>query len=110
MEILWQNGPMLVKDIQKLYEDPKPHINTVSTIVRILEDKGFVGHESMGKTYKYHALMSKEGFRKKTLKNVMSKYFNNSYRELVSSLIVKENLSVEEFKSLIELIEKAHKK
>ena len=110
MEFFWKNGPMLVKDIQKEYEEPRPHINTISTIVRILEDKGFVGHESLGKKYRYYALIDKDKFRKMTLKGVICKYFNNSYRDMVSSLIGKEDLSIKEFRDLIEQVEKAHEK
>lgn len=110
MTLLWENGAMFVKDIQETYSDPKPHINTISTIIRILEDKGMVGHESLGKTYKYHALVSKENFRGKTLNGIVSKYFNNSHLEIVSSFIKKEDISIEELRQLIEQIEQAHKK
>ncbi|MDR2956122.1 MAG: BlaI/MecI/CopY family transcriptional regulator [Prevotella sp.] len=110
MEFFWEKGSMTIKEIQKEYEEPQPHINTISTIVRILEDKDFVGHDSIGKMYRYYALMSKDEFRKKTLKGVVSKYFNNSYQEVVSCLINKEGLSVEELKKLIELVENAHQK
>lgn len=110
MTILWENGPMFVKDIQKLYDVPRPHINTISTIIRILEEKGFIGHQSFGKTYRYYALMSKEDFSKRTLKTVISKYFNNSYLDVVSSFIKKEDISIDELKELIDQVENAHKK
>ena len=67
------------------YEEPKPHFNTLSTIVRGLEDKGFLSHHAYGNTYQYYAVVSEEDFRKRTLKNVISKYFNNSYLSAVSS-------------------------
>lgn len=110
MTLLWEQGPMLVKDIQELYDEPKPHVNTISTIIRILEDKGFVGHESLGKTYRYHALISKDDFSKKTLKGVICKYFDNSYLGVVSSLIGEEEISIKELRELIDKVEKAHKK
>jgi len=106
MTFLWEKGPMMVKDIQALYDDPQPHINTISTIIRILEDKGFVGHESLGRTYRYYALMDKQEFNKVTLKGIIRKYFNNSYLGVVSSLIKDEELSIEELKELIEEVEK----
>ncbi|WP_029904294.1 BlaI/MecI/CopY family transcriptional regulator [Prevotella sp. 10(H)] len=108
MEFFWQHGSMFVKDIQKLFDEPKPHINTISTMIRILEEKGFAGHESLGKTYRYHALISKDEYRKKTLKGVISKYFNNCYLDVVSSFITKEDVSIEELKSLIDQVEQAH--
>ncbi len=110
MTILWENGAMFVKDIQEKYEDPKPHINTISTIIRILEDKGMVGHESLGKTYRYHAAVSKDNYRRKSVNSIVEKYFNNSHLEIVSSFIKKEDISVDELRQLIERVEQAHKK
>ena len=110
MIFFWQKGPLFVKEIQDLYADPKPHINTISTIVRILEDKGFVGHESLGKTYRYFAIVSEEQFKNRTLKGVIQKYFNSSYLGAVSSLIQEEEISVDELKKFIEKVEKAHSK
>lgn len=110
MNFFWQKGPLFVKEIQDLYADPKPHINTISTIVRILEDKGFVGHESLGKTYRYFAAISEEQFRNRTLKGIIQKYFNSSYLGAVSSLIQEEEISVDELKKLVEKVEKAHSK
>lgn len=110
MNILWDNESMFVKDIQELYEEPKPHINTLSTIIRILEDKGIVGHESLGKTYKYYAIVSRESYRRKSVNNIVEKYFNNSHLEIVSSFIKKEDISIEELRDLIEQVERAHKK
>lgn len=110
MTILWENGSMFVKDIQEMYDEPKPHINTLSTIIRILEDKGMVGHESLGKTYKYHAVVSKENYSRKSVNTIVEKYFNNSHLEIVSSFIKKEDISIDELRQLIERVEKAHKK
>lgn len=110
MDFFWDKGSLFVKDIQDLYKEPKPHVNTISTIVRILEDKGFVGHESFGKTFRYHAQISKEEFRKGTLKSVINKYFNNSFLGAVSSLVDEEEISLDELKDLIEKVEQAHKK
>ena len=109
MNFFWQNGALLVKEIQDLYSLPKPHINTISTIVRILEDKGFVGHESLGKTYRYFAIVSEEQFKNRTLKGVVKKYFNSSYLGVVS-LIQEEEISLDELKKLIDKVEKAHSK
>jgi predicted transcriptional regulator len=110
MNLFWERGPLFVKEIQETYEEPRPHVNTLSTIARILEEKGFVGHEALGKTHRYRALIDREEYSKGTLRGVVGKYFNNSYLGVVSSLINEEKLSVEELKALIEQVEKAGKK
>lgn len=108
MGFFWVKGPLFVRQMLAFYDEPKPHFNTLSTIVRGLEEKGFLGHEAFGNTYQYHAIVSEEEFRKSTLKNVISKYFNNSYLNAVSSLVQEENISLEELKKLIADVEKAH--
>lgn len=71
MQLLWDNGPMYVRELVQLYPDPKPHVNTVSTVVRTLEEKGYVNHEAAGTGYKYFAVAQKEDFADKTLNNVI---------------------------------------
>ena len=83
MGFFWEKGPLFVKEMLAFYEEPKPHFNTLSTIVRGLEDKGFLAHYTFGNTYQYYPIVSEEDFRKGTLRNVISKYFNNSYHEIV---------------------------
>ena len=100
MFILWEIGKGFVKDIVDKFEEPKPAYNTVSTIIRILEKKEIVGHNSYGKTYEYYPLISKEEYSKFSLKNLVSNYFSNSYKHLVSFFAEKENLSVEELEEL----------
>ncbi|MDL2322808.1 BlaI/MecI/CopY family transcriptional regulator [Bacteroidales bacterium OttesenSCG-928-A17] len=106
MTFFWEKGPLFVKEIQAFYEEPQPHINTLSTMVRILEDKGMLGHESIAKSYRYYPLVDKQTFRKNTLKGVINKYFDNSYLSAVSSLVEEENISVSELRKLIDLVEK----
>lgn len=108
MQMLWNNGPMPVRELVGLYPDPKPHVNTVSTVVRTLEEKGYVGHEPMGSGYRYFAIAQKEDFADRTLSNVIKGYFNNSYLSAVSTLVKTEKISVDELKELIDLIEKNH--
>jgi len=108
MTFFWEKGPLYVKEIQAFYEDPKPHINTISTIVRILEEKGMVGHESISKTYRYHAQVDKSEFSKKTLKGIVRKYFNNSNFVAISSLIQEEDISFDELRKLIDEVESIH--
>ena len=110
MHFFWEKGPLFVKEIQTFYEKPQPHINTISTMVRILEEKGMVGHESFGKTYRYYALVDKNEFSKRTLKSIVRKYFNNSYLGAVSSLIREEDLPLDELRKLINEVEQTHSK
>ena len=79
MGYFWEKGPLFVKELLSFYDEPKPHFNTLSTIVRGLEDKGFLAHHTFGNTYQYYPVVSEEDFRKGTLRNVISKYFNNSF-------------------------------
>ena len=79
MEFLWENGPMFVREIVALYDEPRPHFNTMSTVVRNLETLGYVGHNAYGNTYQYYAAVSRDEYRKMTLRGVVSKYFDNSY-------------------------------
>ena len=104
----WEKGPLFVKQLLDFYDEPRPHFNTLSTIVRGLEEKGFLSHEVFGNTYKYYAVVSRDDFKKKTLKGVISKYFNNSYLGAVSSLVKEEEISLDELKQLIRDVEKAH--
>lgn len=109
MGFFWKKGPLFVKEMLAFYEEPKPHFNTLSTIVRGLEDKGFLSHKVYGNTYQYYAVVDKEDFSKKTLKGVISKYFNNSYLSAVSSLVKEEDISLDELKQLIAEVEKGTK-
>lgn len=106
MGFFWEKGPLFVKEILGFYEDPKPHFNTLSTIVRGLEEKGYLAHHTFGNTYQYYPVISEESFRKGTLRNVISKYFNNSLFSAFSSLVKEEDISVEDLKKLIDEVEK----
>lgn len=110
MGYFWEKGPLFVKEMLAFYEEPKPHFNTLSTIVRGLEDKGFLAHHTFGNTYQYSPVVSEEDFRKGTLRNVISKYFNNSYLSAVSSLVKEEDISLDDLKQLIQEVEQAHQK
>jgi len=101
MELFWQKGPSYVKEIVDELPEPKPHYNTISTIVRGLEEKGFLDHEQFGNTHRYFAAISREEFSKNTLKNMVGKYFNQSYASVVSMFVEEENISLEEIKELI---------
>lgn len=110
MGFFWEKGPLFVKQLLEYYEEPKPHFNTLSTIVRGLEEKGFLNHTSYGNTYQYYAAVTEEQYSRGTLKNVIAKYFNNSYLGVVSSLIKDEDISVDELRKLLDDVEQANKK
>ncbi len=109
MGFFWKEGPLFVKQLLDYYEVPKPHFNTLSTIVRGLEEKKYLSHVCYGNTYRYEAIVSEEDYRNHTLKNVIAKYFNNSYVGVVSSLIKEEDISVEELRQWIQEVEQANK-
>ena len=106
MDHFWTKGDMLIKELQALYEEPKPHVNTLATLVRILEDKGFLSHHVITvRCFRYCALISREQYRGGTLRNVVNKYFNKSYLSAVSTLVKEEQLSVDDLKKLIKQVE-----
>lgn len=106
MGFLWENGASFVKEIIASFEEPKPHYNTISTIVRNLEKKGLIDHEDFGSTFRYFAVVSREQFGTESLKSQVEKYFNNSYKQLVSNLVESHNLSADEINELLQLAKK----
>lgn len=109
MKMLWNRGPMFVREIVECYPEPRPHFNTVATTVRILEDKGYVEHEVVGGSHRFRAIASLNGVRRRKLREVIGNFFNNSYSSMVSSLIEDEHISVDELKELIDMVEKHRK-
>lgn len=105
MEMLWDNGPLLVREMLARYPDPKPHVNTVSTTVRILESKGYVGHEPEGGSFRYHAIAMPDDFAGRSLAQVIKSYFRGSASAAVSALVKDEKISVEELKQIIDMVE-----
>lgn len=106
MKILWRLKKAFVKEIRAELKGEKPHYNTLSTIVRNLEDKNYVGHEAFGNTHRYYPLISKDAYRKKFIDSTISDFYDNSYKSLVSFFAKEEKISVAELKEIIALIEK----
>ncbi len=106
MRQLWTRGPLFVRQMLEEYPDPKPHFNTVSTTVRILEGKGFVSHEAINGSFRYQAAIGPEYFRRSSIENIVRNYFNNSYRDIVSALVADEKISDRELQELIDIIRK----
>jgi len=105
MKILWRLKKAFVKDIMEEITENKPHYNTLSTIVRNLEDKKFVGFKAYGKTHQYFPLIKKEDYYKAYVNKEMVGYFDNSYKNIVSFFAKEEKISVDELKEIINLIE-----
>lgn len=105
MRCFWDRGPLFVRELVALWPEPKPHFNTLSTMVRSLEAKGYVGHEDYGSTYRYYPLVGREECGRRTLRKVVDKYFGNSYLGAVSSLVEEEEISLDELRELIRRIE-----
>jgi len=105
MQVLWQLENAFVKEVLAQFPDAKLHYNTLSTIIRNLEEKGFVGHEAFGNTHRYFPIVTKEAYRKRFVGTAVADYFNNSYKNLVSFFAQEEKISVEELKEIINRIE-----
>lgn len=110
MQILWQLKEAVVKDLIGEFPDPKPPYTTVSSIIRILETKGYVGHKAFGKTHVYHPLISQREFRKHSFGRLLKEYFGGSYQQVVSYMVEEEGLEEAEIEKIKAIIEEAEKK
>jgi len=106
MQVLWEIEKGLVHDIRNRFPEPRPAYNTISTVVRILEQKGFIGHKAYGRTYEYFPMISKKDYTKTYFRNFVSNYFGNSYRSLASFFTREEKLSLTELEEIREMIQK----
>lgn len=105
MELFWQHGPMFIRELLEQYKEPRPHFNTLSTIVRRLEHEGYIGHKQYGSTYQYHALISEQDYAKRNIFRLVDDYVKDSYKGLVSTFLKEEKISVEELRELISQVE-----
>ena len=106
MQVIWDKEKVLVHDILDVLPEPKPAYNTVSTIVRILEQKGFVGHKAYGRTYEYFALVSKEEYTQRYMATVLDNFFDGSLSRLVSFFSKQESISAGEQAEIIKMLNK----
>lgn len=109
MQLLWQLKRANVAAILKELPEPKPAYNTVSTIVRILEDKGFVGHEKVGKGHIYHPLVKKEAYSNQSINKLVDGYFQGSFKSMVSFFMKKNDISLSELEAIMRQIKKEDK-
>ncbi len=105
MQMLWDRGPLFVREMLEIYPEPKPHFNTIATLVRILEEKGYVGHEKFGNSHRFYAIAQKSDFSRRSLAEVIRNYFNDSYKSAVSALAEDQKISVDELREIIRLVE-----
>jgi len=110
MQILWQLNEAIVKDIIDKIPEPKPAYNTVSTVVRVLEGKGFIDHKAYGNSHVYFPLISEEKYKKFSLDKIMKNYFDDSYKSLVSFIADEKNLGLKELDELTALIDQLKNK
>ncbi|MBN8641476.1 MAG: BlaI/MecI/CopY family transcriptional regulator [Flavobacteriales bacterium] len=106
MHILWKLKKAFVKDVLAEITEDQPHYNTLSTIIRNLEEKGFVSHNAYGNTHQYFPVVSMEDYRKRFMNTAIENYFNNSYKSMVSFFAQEDKISAEELREILEIIEK----
>jgi predicted transcriptional regulator len=104
MQVMWKIGKGFANEIMAAIPEPRPAYNTVLTMVRILERKGFIGYDVYGKAHQYYPLVSKEDYSKKILSGVVKNYFNNSFRNLVSAFADGKNLTLKDLEELKRVI------
>lgn len=105
MQVLWDIKKGFVRDLIDRLPEPKPAYNTVSTIIRILEKKGFVGHEDFGKTYRYYPLIQKKEYSRFVMQSLVRNYFGNSYQTLFSFFARSNKLSLEDLEEMKRLVD-----
>ncbi len=105
MQFLWQIGRGFVKDILEKFPEPKPNYNTVSTVIRVLEQKEFVGHKQYGNTHEYFPLVAQEEYSNFAVNRLMSQYFDGSLKSLVSFFVKKNEVDISELNDILKTIE-----
>lgn len=102
MQFLWQIEKGFLKDVLELFPEPKPHTNTISTILKILMEKGFVSHKTFGRQHEYFPLISKESYSGRSIKSLVKNYFEGSYTNAVSFLVEKNEMTVKDLELLLD--------
>jgi len=109
MQACWQLENSFIKEIIQEMPDPKPHYNTIATMVKILEDKGFLAHESIGNVFRYYPVITKEQYQKHAMTDIVNQYFDNSYPNMLMFFAKEQKISEEELNEIVNLI-KSQKK
>ena len=109
MQAVWKIKEGFIRDIMDALPSPKPHQNTVATILKILVDKEFIGIKVFGRQHQYHALVSKDAYSKSSIRNLVKGYFGGSFSEAVSFMVKENNLSVDDLEQLLQQLKKSKK-
>ena len=109
MQAVWQLENAFIKEIIQEMPDPKPHYNTIATMVKILEEKGFLGHEIVGNIFRYYPVISKDAYQQHTMKDIVKDYIDNSYPSMLAFFAKEQKISEEELNEIVNLI-KSQKK
>ena len=104
MHVFWDVQKAFIRDIIPLLPDPKPHYNSAATMVKILEEKGFLGHETVGNIFSYFPIISREDYQKHAMKDIVSDYFDNSYPRMLAFFAKEQNLSDSELNEILQII------
>ena len=104
MRKLWTKDEMTAREVLEMYPDPRPHFNTIATVLRVLENKGWVKHRPIGNTHLYRASVSEDELGRKSLKSIVSKFFNGSISGMMNSLMKNEQLSKEEINEIWDIV------
>lgn len=104
MMVFWDLGKAFIKEVIPQLPDPKPHYNSVATMVKILEEKGFLDHEEIGNLYRYFPVITREDYQKHAMKDIVSQYFDNSYPRMLAFFAKEQNLSEAELNEILEMI------
>jgi predicted transcriptional regulator len=110
MQILWKIGEGMTKDVIARFPDPKPAYNTVSTVIRVLEKKGFVDHKAYGKTHVYYPILEKDTYARTQFMGLMKDYFNNSFPRMAAFFAREKNLEISELEDILKMTEEEIKK
>ena len=105
MTLFWEHGDLFIRDLIAYLPEPRPHYNTVATLVKFLEEKGFVEREPMANSFRYKVKVSERAYRGSTVSEVVARYYNNSYLSLVSQFVEEDKMDVQDLKVLIAKIE-----
>jgi BlaI family penicillinase repressor len=106
MQAFWELEKAFIRDIIPLLPEPRPHYNSVATMVRILEEKGFLGRESVGNMHEYFPLVQRDDYQSHALKDIVSQYFDNSYPQMLAFFAKEQNLGEKEVQEILDLIKK----
>lgn len=109
MQACWSLGKAFIKDIIAELPEPKPHYNSVATMVKILEEKGFLDHETFGNTFRYYPVILKEQYQKHAFEDIVKQYFNNSYPRMLAYFAKEQKITKDEMNEILEII-KSQKK